>query len=393
MDIAGITRESANPEGGEILHDIEGDPIGVFRETAQGVVRAAYARALDSRTAQEIDADQRKAVALATRECLSKGVTSFQDAGSSFEEVEFFKKLADEGALGIRLWVMIRDSLYKQRQQLASHRIIGAGENRLTVRAIKWTMDGALGARGAWFLAPYSDLPTSSGLNTASIDSVSESAELAIQYDFQMCIHAIGDRANRETLDLYERVFSRHPDRSHLRWRIEHAQHLNPDDIPRFAELGVIAAMQGIHCTSDAPYVLARLGSQRAAEGAYVWHSLLESGATIVNGTDTPVEDVDPIQCFISSVTRKLKDGSTFYPNQRMTRMQALRSYTLDAATGAFEENIKGSLQIGKVADITVLSDNLLTVPDDVLPRIRVLATILGGTVVYERTDGENHIR
>jgi predicted amidohydrolase YtcJ len=228
-------------------------------------------------------------------------------------------------------------------------------------------------------------MPTSTGLNTAPIDSILESAELAMQNGLQICVHAIGDRANRETLDLYARVFARYPDRTGLRWRIEHAQHLHPADIPRFAELGVIPAMQGIHCTSDAPYVTARLGSLRAQEGAYVWRSLIQSGATIVNGTDTPVEDVDPVQNFYASVTRKLKDGSSFYPDQRMTRMEALRSYTLDAAYGAFEEELKGSLSPGKLADITILSDNILTVPEEAIPSVHVVTTILGGTVVYER--------
>jgi predicted amidohydrolase YtcJ len=385
MQLAGITRATPDPEGGEILHDRAGEPIGIFRETAQQLVRSARLEALAARNAEEIEADDRKAVDLAVRECLSKGVTSFQDAGSSFKEVDFFRKLADEGSLGIRLWVMVRDSLFKLKQQFPGHRIIGAGDNHLTVRAIKWSIDGALGARGAWLLKPYSDMSTSTGLNTAPIDSILESAELAMQNGLQICVHAIGDRANRETLDLYARVFARYPDRTGLRWRIEHAQHLHPADIPRFAELGVIPAMQGIHCTSDAPYVTARLGSQRAEEGAYVWRSLIQSGVTIVNGTDTPVEDVDPVQNFYASVTRKLKDGSSFYPDQRMTRMEALRSYTLDAAYGAFEEELKGSLSPGKLADITILSDNILTVPEDAIPSVHVLTTILGGTVVYER--------
>jgi len=385
MQLAGITRATPDPEGGEILHDRAGEPIGVFRETAQQLVRSARLEALAARNAEEIEADDRKAVDLAVRECLSKGVTSFQDAGSSFKEVDFFRKLADEGSLGIRLWVMVRDSLFKLKQQFPGHRIIGAGNNHLTVRAIKWSIDGALGARGAWLLKPYSDMSTSTGLNTAPIDSILESAELAMQNGLQICVHAIGDRANRETLDLYARVFARYPDRTGLRWRIEHAQHLHPADIPRFAELGVIPAMQGIHCTSDAPYVTARLGSLRAQEGAYVWRSLIQSGATIVNGTDTPVEDVDPIQNFYASVTRKLKDGSSFYPDQRMTRIEALRSYTLDAAYGAFEEELKGSLSSGKLADITILSDNILTVPEDAIPSVHVVTTILGGTVVYER--------
>jgi predicted amidohydrolase YtcJ len=385
MEMAGITSSTPNPDGGEILHDSRGEPIGVFRENAQQLVRAARIQALAARTVGKIDADNRKAVRLATNECLSKGVTSFEDAGSSFAEIEFFKKLADEESLTIRLWVMADDSLFKMKQDFPRQRVVGYGNNHLTVRAIKCYMDGALGARGAWLLQPYSDFPSSTGLNTTPIDSIAELAELAIRDSLQICVHAIGDRANRETLDLYQRVFSLHPDRANLRWRIEHAQHLHPSDIPRFGSLGVIAAMQGIHCTSDAPFVLTRLGEERAKEGAYVWRSLLDNGAVIVNGTDTPVEDVDPIPCYYASVTRKLADGSVFYPDQRMTRLEALRSYTLDAAYGAFEEGVKGSLTPGKLADIAILSGNLLEVSEDQIPAIYVLATIVDGKIAYER--------
>jgi predicted amidohydrolase YtcJ len=387
MEIAGVTGQTPDPDGGEILHDAMGNPIGVFRETAQRLVRAPRTEALALRTPEEIEADNREAVTLAVKECVSKGVTSFHDAGATFENVDFFKKLVDERSLGIRLWVMIRDSLFKQKAFFPQYRMIGYGDNRLTVRAIKWSIDGALGPRGAWLLQPYSDLPSSTGLNTSPIDSIRQSAAIAIDNDLQVCVHAIGDRANRESLDLFESVFSEYPDKKNLRWRIEHAQHLHPSDIPRFSELGVIPAMQGIHCTSDAPYVLARLGQRRAEEGAYMWQSLLETGSPVVNGTDAPVEDVDPIQSYYASVTRKLPDGTSFFPDQRMTREQALRSYTIDAAYGAFEEDLKGSLSLGKLADITILSKNLLTVPDNEIPTVKVLTTILGGEVVYEATE------
>src|SRR5204862_3032717 len=177
-------------------------------------------------------------------------------------------------------------------------------------------------------------------------------ARLALAHGFQLCVHAIGDRANRETLNIFEESFRAHPEKKDLRWRIEHAQHLSAADIPRFAQLGVIASMQGIHATSDAPFVLARLGPGRAEEGAYVWQKLMKSGATIANGTDAPVEDVDPIPSFYASVSRRVKDGSVFYPDQRMSRMEALRSYTINAAFAAFEEAIKGSLRAGKLADV-----------------------------------------
>jgi hypothetical protein len=198
-----------------------------------------------------------------------------------------------------------------------------------------------------------------------------------------LCVHAIGDRANRETLDIYERAFLANPAKKNLRWRIEHAQHLNSADIPRFGKLGVIASMQGIHCTSDAPYVLARLGPKRAEEGAYVWQKLMKSGAIIANGTDAPVEDVDPIANFYASVTRRLKDGTVFYPDQRMTRMEALRSLTRNGAYAAFEETNRGSLQKGKYADIAVLSKDILRVPESEIPTATVDYTIIAGKVVY----------
>jgi predicted amidohydrolase YtcJ len=261
--------------------------------------------------------------------------------------------------------------------------MIGEGGGFLTVRAIKRYMDGALGSRGAWLLEPYSDKPESVGLNTQPPSEIAATAELALKHGMQLCVHAIGDRANRETLNIYERAFGNA--RGDLRWRIEHAQHLNAADIPRFAALGVIVAMQGIHCTSDAPYVIERLGARRAQEGAYVWKKLLASGAVVVNGTDAPVEDVSPLACYYASVSRKLKDGSRFYPDQRMSREEALVSYTRAGAYAAFEENDKGTLAPGKLADITVLSRDILTIPEDEILQTNVVYTIVAGKVAYRR--------
>ena len=260
-----------------------------------------------------------------------------------------------------------------------------------TVRSIKQVVDGALGSHGAWLLAPYEDMPTSSGLNTAAVEDVTGTAEIAMANGFQLNVHAIGDRANREVLDLFEKTFTDHADQEDLRWRIEHAQHLSLDDIPRFAGLGVIASMQGIHCTSDAPWVYKRLGAQRAEEGAYVWQKLWQSGAIVTNGTDAPVEDVDPIASFYATVSRKLTtddalaDDSVFFADQRLTREQALQSYTLNNAHAAFEENLKGSLTPGKLADVVILSKDIMTIPEDEIPTAEVLYTIVGGKVMYER--------
>ena len=379
MEMSGITSVTPDPDGGEILRDARGNPIGVFRETASRLLRGASADATPP--------DPRRQAELAVQEALAKGITSFQDAGSSFETVDLLKNMVDDGSLGIRLWVMLRESNEALAARGKDYRMIGYGDNRLTVRAIKRSIDGALGSRGAWLLEPYSDSPESTGLNTTTPESISETAAWAIDNDFQLCVHAIGDRANRETLDLYQRTFEANPDKTGLRWRDEHTQHLHPDDIPRFAELGVIASMQGVHCTSDGPYVVARLGEQRAAEGAYVWKSLLETGAVVANGTDAPVEDVSPIASYYATVSRRLADGSVFFPEQRLSRLEALKTYTINAAFAAFEEDIKGSLTVGKLADITVLSKDVMTIPEDEISSTEVAYTIVGGRVMYSRTN------
>lgn len=384
MELAGVTGRTPNPPGGEILKDAKGAPTGLFRETASRLLQEAYAKAREGMKPEELEAEVRREVQLADDEAVSKGVTSFQDAGSSFETIDVFKKVAAEGKLGIRLFVMIRDTNERMTTRLAAYRLIDGYDRHLTVRAIKHSIDGALGSRGAWLLEPYSDLPASTGLNTTPVATVEEAAKLAMANGYQLCVHAIGDRANRETLNIFEAAFKANPDKKDVRWRIEHAQHLSAADIPRFGQLGVIASMQGIHCTSDAIFVPARLGDRRSAEGAYVWQKLMKSGALVSNGTDAPVEDVDPIPNFYASVTRRLADGSTFYPDQRMSRTEALRSYTWNAAYAAFEEASKGSLRAGKLADIVVLSKDVLTVPEDEIKSARVDYTIVGGKVLHE---------
>jgi len=385
MEEAGITKKTPDPEGGQIVRDAKGNLIGAFRETAQRALSSALSRYQEKRTSEEIGLEQRQEIKLAVKECLENGVTSFHDAGSSFETIDLFREMAEAGKLGVRLYVMIREGNVRLREKLSAYKLIGLAKNHLTVRAIKQSMDGALGAHGAWLLEPYTDLLTSVGLNTTPVEVVKETAKLAIENGFQLCIHAIGDRGNRETLNIYEETFRAYPDKKDLRWRIEHAQHLQPDDIPRFGKLAVIAAMQGIHCTSDGPWVIKRLGEKRAEQGAYVWQKLMKSGAIIANGTDTPVEDVDPIACFYATVSRKFKDGTVFYPEQRMSREEALRSYTLNCAYAAFEENLKGSLTPGKLADITVLSRDIMSVPEDEILGTEIIYTIVGGRVLYSK--------
>ncbi|HYL38190.1 MAG TPA: amidohydrolase [Bryobacteraceae bacterium] len=391
LRLAGVGKNTPDPPGGQILRDAAGNPTGLLNEQAQRLVDRALASYRSKLGPAQLDAQARRQVELAARECLSKGITTFEDAGSPMATIDLFKRLAGEGKLDLRLWVMLRQANADIAPRLREYSITGAGDQHLTVRAIKRQIDGALGSRGALLLEPYSDLPADApnryGLHTEDPADIRKTAELAIANGFQLCVHAIGDRANREVLDLYESVFKEHPEKNGktLRWRIEHAQHLNPADIPRFAALGVIAAMQGIHCTSDAPYVLARLGFKRAEEGAYVWQKLIKSSAVVGNGTDTPVEDVDPIASFYASVSRKLKDGSVFFPDQRMSRIEALRSYTVNNAYAAFEEETKGSLKAGKLADVTVLSKDILTIPEDEIPSAKVDYTIVGGKVMFQR--------
>jgi predicted amidohydrolase YtcJ len=382
MELAGVKRATEAPAGGEILRDKNGDATGLMRERAQGLVREP------APTPEERDALTRKQVELAAKESLSKGLTTFEDAGSPLTTIDVMKKMADENALGIRLWVMVRQPNAIIGPKLAQYKMIDYADGHLTVRAIKRQIDGALGSRGAWLLQPYADKPESSGLATEPIDGpdgIQETAKLAIASGFQLCVHAIGDRANREVLDIYERAFKASPDKTNLRWRVEHAQHLSAQDIPRFGKMGVVASMQGIHCTSDAPYVLERLGAARAREGAYAWQKLMKSGAIIANGTDAPVEDVDPIPNYYASVSRKTKSGMVFFPDQRMSRMEALKSMTINGAYAAFEEGNRGSLKPGKYADVTVLSKDILTIPEDDIPSAKVTYTIVGGRILYQK--------
>jgi predicted amidohydrolase YtcJ len=271
--------------------------------------------------------------------------------------------------------------------RLASYRLVDYGGGFLTVRSLKRQVDGALGTRGAWLVEPYTDEPTTSGLNLEPLAEIRQTAELAIALGFQLCTHAIGDRGNREVFDIYESVMRAHPEKKDLRWRIEHAQHLSPSDVPRFKALGVIASMQAIHAVSDGPWVVRRLGAARAASGAYLWRTLLDAGVVVTNGSDTPIENLDPLAGVAAAVTRRTSTGEVFYGAQRMTRDEALWSYTMANAYAGFEEDTKGSLTLGKLADIVVLSRDITRLPDEQLREARVELTIIGGKVRYR---GEN---
>ena len=380
MELSAVGPSTPDPPGGDLVRDRAGRPTGVFRETASALIRRGAGE--PPMTAAEAAARARRVLELASREVLAKGITSFQDAGASLADVDLMKAMIDEGRIGNRLWVMLRAGNDALATSLAKYRTIDHADGFLTVRAIKKSIDGALGSRGAWLLEPYTDKPGDAGRNTATVEDIRETARLALEHGYQLCVHAIGDRANRETLDLFEAAFKGRDGKA-LRWRIEHAQHLHPADIPRFGALGVIASMQGVHCTSDAPYVIARLGARRAEEGAYVWKKLLQSGAVVTNGTDAPVEDVDPIASYHATVTRRVSDGSVFYASQRLSRLDALKSYTINGAFAAFEEQTRGSLKAGKYADMVVLSKDILTVPEDEIPSAEVRYTIVGGKIRY----------
>lgn len=379
----GIDARTADPPGGRILRDRSGRPTGVLLENAYEDAVEVHRRAIESAPAEVVEGYRRRRIEVAAAECLSKGITTFVDAGETFEVLDLYRRLAESGRLPIRIHAMILEDPHDLAERLSEHRWIGLGGDRLTVRMIKQQIDGALGSRGAWLLAPYDDLPGSVGIETTPIPTLEGVARLAIEQDFQLCIHAIGDRANREVLDLYARTFRAHPDKTGLRWRIEHAQHLDPSDVPRFARLGVVASVQGVHCTSDGPWVPDRIGETRAREGAYVWRDLLDSGAVVVNGTDCPVEDPDPIANLAASVTRRMGNGRVFHPRQRMTREEALASYTRDAAWALFEEEHLGTLAVGKLADIVVLSGDPLSVPEDELSGLRVVGTVSGGKIAF----------
>jgi len=382
LELAGITRETVDPPGGRVIRDAQGRPTGVLIDRAMDLV----ARHIPPRRREE----NKRALLLAIEECLRSGITSFHDAGASREAIELYQELLREGKLTLRLYVMIsgRDEALL-REYLSRGPEIGLGEHHLTIRAIKLVADGALGSRGAALLEPYADEPGHMGLLLLSEEEIYRIARQALAAGFQVNTHAIGDRANRIVLNAYERALREFPNAKDHRFRIEHAQILDETDIPRFARLGVIASMQAIHATSDMPWVPARLGEARAREGAYVWRKLLDSGARIANGSDAPVEPVNPLLGFYAAITRQDEQGNPpggWYPDQRMTREEALRSFTLDAAYAAFEEQLKGSLEPGKLADLIVLSRDILTIPPVEILRTEVDLTIVGGRIVYERS-------
>lgn len=385
MEIAGVSRETPDPAGGRIVRSTNGDPLGVFEENAAELVYAAYQAYYSALPEKHNDSLWFRSIQLAQEHCIRKGITTFEDAGSSFQEIHRYDSLAKAGVLDIRLWVMVRHPYDQLAGKMNGLPILRSGEDKFTCRAIKTEVDGALGSFGAWLLRPYNDKPGFTGQNTTSIEDVSRIAGIAMEKGMQLCVHAIGDRANQEVINIMEEKFQKNPDKKDLRWRIEHAQHLDTSDIPRFAELGIIASMQGIHCTSDSPYVVKRLGEDRARDGAYVWRSLLNHKVKIANGTDVPVERVDPLPNLYALLTRKRVDSDhSFHPEQVMTREEALYAYTLANAYAAFEEDIKGSIEKGKWADLVLVSQNLFSCPVDSILDAKIIMTMIGGKIKYD---------
>jgi predicted amidohydrolase YtcJ len=387
LKIANVDAETADPAGGTIVRAPDGKATGLMRETAQRLINEALQTYEGQLTPEQTDSLMRERVQLAADESLRHGVTSFHDAGATFETIDFFKKLEEEGALDVRLYVMVRRASNElMATALPAYRMIAEGNDFLTVRSIKRQVDGALGAHGAWLLEPYEDLPDTDGLVLETLEDIEGTAELAVEHGFQVNTHAIGDRANREILDLYERVWDRlEIDGTELRWRMEHAQHIDPADVPRFGQLGVIASIQAVHGTSDGPWIPSRLGEERARATSQPWRELFNTGAVVTNGTDVPVERINAIASYYSSVSRMMVNGKRFYPEHVMTREEAIQTYTINNAYAAFEEEIKGTLVPGMYADMVVLTRNLLTAPEEALPDTQVDMTFVGGELKYQR--------
>jgi len=375
---AGVTKATADPAGGSIERDAQGNPAGVFVDNAQGLID----RAIPAPTRAQI----KNAIKLAITEMHRWGLTGVHDAGASALVLELYEELGREGALDIRMYAMISDhaptieAWFKRGPQSGLH------DGMLWVRSVKLYQDGALGSRGAALLEPYSDDAKTSGLLVSAPEHIKDVATRGLRAGFQVNSHAIGDRGNRLVLDSYEAALKAVPTADH-RFRVEHAQILNYDDIPRFAQLGVIPSMQASHQTSDMYWAGNRLGEGRL-RGAYAWRSLMESGVVIPNGSDFPVEYVDPLISFKAAVSRQDARGwpaGGWYPEQRMTREEGLKSMTLWPAYAAFQESELGSLAAGKRADFVVLDQDLMRVPDGVLQDVRVISTWVGGRLVYER--------
>ncbi|MEO9802907.1 MAG: amidohydrolase [Reichenbachiella sp.] len=381
LELAGITRDTPNPEGGTIFKDLGGNPTGILNETAELLLEGVIPEDTDERRIQILN--------MAIEECLKNGITSFHDAGAKQNTIDLYESFLNNRLLKIRLYVML-DGMEEDllKNWFATGPKIGLGDDFLTIRSIKLYADGALGSRGALLLEDYSDAPGVQGLRITPADQIMRVAEQGTKNGFQIATHCIGDRANHEVLDMYEIILKSDTTMTNPRFRIEHAQHIAGNDIARFGQLGIIPSMQAIHMSSDRPWAIDRLGETRIVEGAYMWQELISTGANVMNGTDAPVEPLTPLASFYASVTRQTLAGkpeSGYEPDQRMTREQALRAYTINNAYGAFEEDIKGTIEIGKVADFTVLSKDIMKIAAQEILNTEIEYTIVDGEVLFEK--------
>lgn len=375
MDLAQINAESVAPTGGRIVRDQRGKLTGVFEENAMDLITKIFDESNQKDASTKLKIVRSKSD-LAYSKALDYGITSFQDAGTSLENIQVLKNLSNQGAIPIRLNMMMYEDKNIVLKNGMSLPIIGSDPNFFKSNAIKAYVDGALGSYGAWLLEPYTDNPKMTGQLITPLPVLDSIAQLCKSKQMQMCVHAIGDRANRALLDL----FGKYVEGTQHRWRIEHAQHINPDDIIKFKKFGVIASMQAIHCTSDAPFVEKRLGHERAKNTSYRWRTLIDAGVHLANGTDVPVESINPYECIYASVTRKRIDNDfEFFPEEKMSRHEALRSYTIWNAYAAGDETIKGSLEPGKLADFIILDRNLLTCSDLDITKTSVKEVYING--------------
>ncbi|HYJ46842.1 MAG TPA: amidohydrolase, partial [Pyrinomonadaceae bacterium] len=383
LKLAGIDRNTPSPFGGEISKDKAGEPNGMLLDSAQGLVT--------SHIPQTTAADIEQAIVLGVERSIRLGWCEVQDPGGSYDDVALYKKLYDEGKIKLRIYKAVYGPTKDSERLLQGDSIVGAYDHRFTVRTIKVVFDGALGSRGAALLEPYSDKPDTSGFLTQKEEELLPMFERALRQGIQVETHAIGDRANRIILDLYERAFKAVPPAERKirepRWRVEHAQIVNPVDIPRFSKLGVIPSMQPSHAIGDLHFAPARLGIKRL-EGAYAWQSFIKSGVIVPGGSDAPVERGEPMIEFYAAVARKDQKGFTgegWHPEQAVSREQALKMFTLWPAMAAFEEKLKGTIEPGKLADLTVLSADIMKIPEMDILKTECLMTVIGGEIVYER--------
>jgi len=372
LDLAGITAQTPDPPGGRIVRTATGEPTGVLIDRAMEVVQ----QRIPPPTSTEI----RSRIALAAGACISVGLTTVHDAGITAQELEAYRDLLAHGELPVRVYAMIGGAGDLWRQYLERGPEIG---DRLTVRAIKLIADGALGSRGAALVEPYSDDPGNTGLMMLTRVQIEQVARDAKAHGFQVATHAIGDRANRTVLEAYGAALE---GTNSLRFRIEHAQVVAPADFELFRKFSVIASIQSTHATSDMRWAEARLGPERV-KGAYAWRRFLDLGVPVANGSDFPVESPNPLLGFYAAITRQDREGQPeagWFPDQRMTREEALRSWTLGGAYAAFEERKKGSLVVGKLGDFVMLSADIMTIPPREILNTRVTMTVTGGDVVYK---------